>query len=378
MRYSQPLGHTKRSVDTPDDCSLDGHLFLRYLKTLLRIFILVSLILLPVLLPVNYMSGRGVHQTDGLDQLSWTNVAAGKIQVYWIHCILSIMVIVWVWRVIWFEMRSLVQYRHRRLMVQAQRKDASAILVTDIPSDLHDKQQLSEIYGLNLGRVRNVWIQRDFKRLGELIHQRDDLALSLERAETELICRTSTATHRQDQEERPQCRLPLWGLAWMPKLGRQVDAIDHNRKALQRANEDLEKFRQCDTKGDGGCAIILFEDAKAAHLASQVVYHPEAHSMQGSYIDPLATKFVWKNIALLLETTVHSQGLGMPTLYLALWHLYRAYHLHWSLVTAQLSRAIIGSSSLDFGHSIMATVCVTRCPTHYSCHTCLHGASYRS
>ena len=56
-------------------CGLDAYFFLRYLRTLLRIFIPCLLLILPILFPVNYVGGRGPHFNEGEFSLnSWLNV----------------------------------------------------------------------------------------------------------------------------------------------------------------------------------------------------------------------------------------------------------------------------------------------------------------
>ena len=65
-------------------CGLDAYFFLRYLQTLLVIFIPIAVVVIPILLPLNFVGGLGRSiingTTDkdkessvpiGLDTLSW-------------------------------------------------------------------------------------------------------------------------------------------------------------------------------------------------------------------------------------------------------------------------------------------------------------------
>lgn len=52
-------------------CELNAYLFLRYLRLLLVIFVPLALLILPVLLPINLVSGASLtYEIIGLDRLS--------------------------------------------------------------------------------------------------------------------------------------------------------------------------------------------------------------------------------------------------------------------------------------------------------------------
>jgi hypothetical protein len=68
----------------PDQLSrLENYLFDRYIHTILRIFILLALTLLPILLPMNVLSGRNeARGVRGLDRLSFSNVGLSHADRY--------------------------------------------------------------------------------------------------------------------------------------------------------------------------------------------------------------------------------------------------------------------------------------------------------
>ena len=73
---------------------------------LLKIFIPLGLVILPVLIPLNKVGGRdqnpiGHHTKNvthysvtGLDQLAWGNVKPENTARYWAHLVLAVLVIV--------------------------------------------------------------------------------------------------------------------------------------------------------------------------------------------------------------------------------------------------------------------------------------------
>ena len=182
-------------------CGLDAYLFLRYLRMLLKIFAPLCFIVLPVLLPLNAAGGKDTNYqnaTDissprwnvtGLDQLAWGNVTPHHTQRYWGHLVVAIFVIVYVCAIFFDELRGYIRLRQAYLTSPQHRLRASAttVLVTSIPAKWLGKDSLFNLYNVFPGGVRNVWINRNMDELNEKVKLRNDLALQLEAAETELI-----------------------------------------------------------------------------------------------------------------------------------------------------------------------------------------------
>src|SRR5882757_3132138 len=69
----------------------DNYLFDRYLHTIVRIFIILGLTMLPILLPLNAIAGRGeLGSVRGLDTLSFSNVSPLHTERYWAHLVLAL------------------------------------------------------------------------------------------------------------------------------------------------------------------------------------------------------------------------------------------------------------------------------------------------
>ncbi|KAL8780202.1 MAG: hypothetical protein Q9194_001033 [Teloschistes cf. exilis] len=184
-------------------CGLDAYFFLRYLRTLLKIFVPLAFLILPILIPINVVHGRGAHfavgkfahnntvynNVTGLDLLAWGNVRPDKNDRYWVHLVLAIVVIVYTCFVFFDELRGYIRLRQSYLTSPQHRLRASAttVLVTAIPRKWCTREALDGLYDVFPGGIRNIWVNRNFDELNEKVKMREKLARKLESAETDLI-----------------------------------------------------------------------------------------------------------------------------------------------------------------------------------------------
>ncbi|KAI1377779.1 DUF221-domain-containing protein [Hypoxylon crocopeplum] len=218
-------------------CGLDAYFFLRYLQTLLVIFIPMAVVIIPILVPVNYVGGisrnfssnnsdsQNVNSTDpqgvdysdpnapksnitGLDTLAWGNVRKDETNRYWAHLILAILVIVWVCGVFFSELRVYIKVRQDWLTTAEHRLRASAttVLVSGIPDKWLTEEALRGLFDVFPGGLRNVWLTRDLTHLLEKISKRDKIHKQLEDAQTELIRVAKKAQLKKREEEEKQAR----------------------------------------------------------------------------------------------------------------------------------------------------------------------------
>ncbi|CAI4210668.1 unnamed protein product [Parascedosporium putredinis] len=180
-----------------EKCGLDAYFFLRYLKTLLIIFIPIATVVLPILIPLNYIGGQGqevVADTDdnestdpnavtGLDTLAWGNITAQNTERYWAHLILALLVIGWVCTVFFFELRVYIKVRQDYLTSAEHRLRASAttVLVNSIPSKWMSEEALRGLFDVFPGGIRNVWLNRDMQELLDKVHEREKVHAKLEK-----------------------------------------------------------------------------------------------------------------------------------------------------------------------------------------------------
>ncbi|KAH7328270.1 hypothetical protein B0I35DRAFT_417041 [Stachybotrys elegans] len=223
-------------------CGLDAYFFLRYLKTLLIIFIPIGAVVMPILIPINYIDGLGQNidtnldnddsnrgAPRGLDTLAWGNVRPENSSRYGAHLLMAILVVIWVCAVFFFELRVYVKVRQDYLTSAEHRLKASAttVLVNSIPTKWLSEEALLGLFDVFPGGVRNVWLNRDLTKLLDKISLRDSIHAKLEAAETELI-KAAKKKHqkRTKAEEKKQRRQ------------RHEKALTKEEKAARDAEED--------------------------------------------------------------------------------------------------------------------------------------------
>ncbi|RGP60570.1 hypothetical protein FSPOR_10537 [Fusarium sporotrichioides] len=230
-----------------EKCGLDAYFFLRYLKTLLIIFLPIGAVVMPILIPLNYVGGLGqkIDVTDddeqsnetptGLDTLSWGNVAPKNSSRYGAHLLMAILVVIWVCTVFFFELRVYVKVRQDWLTSAEHRLRASAttVLVNSIPSKWLSEEALMGLFDVFPGGIRNIWLNRDLSTLLDKVKERNNIHLQLEQAQTDLIKDAKKAQLKQQKAEEKKRRKEL-----------KLKAMTKQERADKNALEDAEAQRR--------------------------------------------------------------------------------------------------------------------------------------
>ncbi|CAK7266604.1 hypothetical protein SEPCBS119000_002114 [Sporothrix epigloea] len=174
-----------------NNTSLDGFLFLRYLRVLATICFAGCVIAWPVLLSVNATGGNELSQ---LDLLTIGDVAS-PVKFY------AHVAIAWVFFgfILFMISRECIYYinlRQAYLMApqHAQRLSARTVLFTCVPDRFLDEHRVRKLYG---DSVKNVWIPRNTRALQRLVDERESAAVRLEKAEIELIRKANLARKKK-------------------------------------------------------------------------------------------------------------------------------------------------------------------------------------
>lgn len=198
FKWSKAVLSTSNS-DFVQKCGLDAYFFLRYLRTLLKIFVPATFVILPVLIPLNAKGGRGAdwalvggaaaQNVTGLNQLAWGNVRPANYQRYWGHWLMALLLVIYICYVAFDELKNYIRMRQAYITSPQHRLRASAttVLVSSIPPKWNSVEALDGLYDVFPGGIRNIWINRNYDELNEKVKQRDKIALRLEAAETDLI-----------------------------------------------------------------------------------------------------------------------------------------------------------------------------------------------
>ena len=178
--------------DFMSKCGLDAYFFVRYLRILLKVFGILSLAILPILLPLNALGGRNKQPgapVRGLNILSWGNIENEHYHWYWAHLVIAVLVIGFICWNIFKELRYFIKVRQQYLTSPEHRLRASArtILVSGIPPRWNTHQALDELFDVYPGGIKHIWINRNYTKLSDKVDRRDTLAKKLESAETNLV-----------------------------------------------------------------------------------------------------------------------------------------------------------------------------------------------
>ncbi|KAF2278743.1 DUF221-domain-containing protein [Westerdykella ornata] len=209
-RIKEPTGAIEsfKNVFTISDRELirvagvDGYLFVEYLQFLLKIFIPMAIVIMPILLPVN--RAGDVPGVSGLDSFAWPNVGVpAKLDRLWAHLILAVCVVIWVCYNVYLALRKFVRLRQTILTMPEHRIRASAttILVQTIPRKWLTVAALDALYDVFPGGIRDIWINRNYDDLQEKVNKRTKIARTLEAAETNLIIQC-TKRHKEMEEKK--------------------------------------------------------------------------------------------------------------------------------------------------------------------------------
>ncbi|KAF2165189.1 hypothetical protein M409DRAFT_24573 [Zasmidium cellare ATCC 36951] len=210
-------------------CGLDAYFFLRFLRMLLKIFLPMSLIVLPILLPINHSAHGGAK---GLDKYSVSNLGPNDGNYLWAHTILAVLSIGWFFYVVFKELRGYIRVRQAYLTSPQHRIRASAttVLVTGIPRKWLTLEALSGLYDVFPGGIRNIWINRNFDELSDKVQLRDKIAKNLEDAETVLI-----KTCRKENAKAEERKAKQDGRKKKTKEEKKQDQANENAAAEQMA-----------------------------------------------------------------------------------------------------------------------------------------------
>ena len=149
-------------LSTPDPqlkhaSGLENYFFDRYMHTLLKIFILLGAVILPVLLPLNLIDGRNeLGGVRGLDRLSYSNVRLTHTGRYWVHLVLAVFTITSVCYTIQRELRD-----YARLQSSLNWDAGSCLLFTSRSAKQLSESTISRRFHKLCGGIYKVKINKD-------------------------------------------------------------------------------------------------------------------------------------------------------------------------------------------------------------------------
>ncbi|KAI9830632.1 MAG: hypothetical protein M1819_005442 [Sarea resinae] len=305
--------------------SLDSYLFLRYLKIIVVICLVGSLITWPVLFPVNATGGAGEKQ---FDLLSFSNIKGNKYR-YLAHNFIGWIYFSFILYMVTRESIFYVNLRQAYLLspLYANRISSRTVLYTSVPKKYLDEGKLRRLFGKDL---KNLWVSTDTKNLEDMVKERDKIAMKLEGAENKLITsanslRLKALKKNQNDEEAapvsgetaedgrddgesgsiasrwiPDKKRPTHRLKFL--IGKKVDTINWSRSELASRNVKIEEEQALHKSGAAkavGSVFVEFVTPLAAQSAYQRLTHHQALHMAPRYIGISPEEVIWSNLRIL-------------------------------------------------------------------------------
>ncbi|KAI1083537.1 DUF221-domain-containing protein [Whalleya microplaca] len=295
--------------------SLDAYLFLRFLRTLIIICFVGCCLLWPVLFPVN---ATGSGEAEQVDILSYSRInKETESNRYYAHTFMAWIFYGFVMYMILRENIYYVNLRQAFLLspFYANRISSRTVLFVSVPDPYLDEARLRKVFG---DSVKNVWVVGDTEKLQELVKERDEVAMKLEKAEVKLLklanaerikaakkggAAEETAEAPADAEsgslaarwvpakKRPTHRVGKFGL-----VGKKVDTIDWCRTELERIIPTVDaaqhEYRSGNYTRIPSVFVEFFTQADA-QSAYQILAHHQALQMAPKYIGVTPGEVVW-------------------------------------------------------------------------------------
>lgn len=298
--------------------SMDGYLFLRFLKISVVTCLVGCVITFPVLFPIN-ITGGGVKTQ--FEILTMANVTNNYFKMF-AHAGCAIIFFSFVIYMITRETIFFINLRQAYLMspYYTSRLSSKVVMYTSVPDNYMSESKLREMLGSS---VRRIWLATDTKELEELVGERDKAHTKLEAAETKLIKTANANKLKEDKKaakkgersnsdeaamadvesgaisarylqpkQRPTHRLK-------PLIGKKVDTIDWSRGELQKLIPKVAQLQAAHKKHEGkllGSAFVEFATVHDAQAAYQSLTHHHILHMQPRFTGMTPTEIIWGNL----------------------------------------------------------------------------------
>ncbi|KAG9237312.1 hypothetical protein BJ875DRAFT_165028 [Amylocarpus encephaloides] len=295
--------------------SLDGYLYLRFLKVLMIVCFVGCCITWPVLFPVNATGGGGQTQ---FDLLSFSNINDNGKNRYYAHVFIAWIFFSFVMLVITWETIYYINLRRAYLLApfNAARISSRTVVFTDVPDEYLKRESLQKLFGASM---RRVWLSTDCKDLDDLLEERDKNAIKLEGAEIKLC---QVANKRRLKWEKKNDRRkdaspeneevamagsryqrekdrPIQRLGKIPCMGHEVDTIEYTRSELRRLIPEIQKQQAAHQKLDSKILpsiFVEFSTQQAAEGAFRRMNPRKDPRMYPRAISAAPSEVIWGNL----------------------------------------------------------------------------------
>lgn len=328
---------------------LDAYVFLAFYKMSIRFLSVAFLLAAVIIAPINkHFVGLNLSGNNGGNQTSSATskyMAQGLVYIYapdkgrgkgkiesdtsylWAYLVFTYVFTGLAFYFLLSQTAKIIKTRQDYLGSQYTVTDRT-IKLSGIPKSLRSEEQITEVLEkLQIGKVENVTICRDWRELDELMDKRAATLRKLEEALQVHMARKSAikgaplaanlpryrdnAEDEQDNEEdteahhllrpdgdhtpnsdntRPQTR--IWTGRWnmTPK---QVDAITYYEEELQKFDTQIRRMRKKEFRATA-LAFVTMDSIPAAQMAVQALIDPSPMQFLAT-LAPAPSDIVWSN-----------------------------------------------------------------------------------
>lgn len=293
--------------------SLDAYLYLRFLKFIIAICLVGSLLTWPILFPVNATGGGTASQ---LDKISFSNIA--KNNHLWAHTVVALIFFTGIIVLVAWERLRLIGIRQAYFLdeVYASRLSSRTVLFMHAPHDACRSENLVQYFG---EEVERSWPVRDTGGLDQLIEQRNQSAFTLESAQMDLSVKAMklrksgkwTSNGTEDGQVVPKSQRPFQRLP--PLVGKKVDRIDRSRTLVVDLAEQIESQRAAPSRNipEHAAVFVAFSSQAAAHRAFQQITFQPRLPLEDRFLAPQPKEILWKNVAMPSAVRVSKASLAL-------------------------------------------------------------------
>ena len=325
---------------------LDAYVFLRFFKMALKYIAFVLFFSLTIIYPVYQKYGKDERDEDNEALSASKNYSPPELSsqssqsfseflqdgfplitdprtgYLWIYVVFAYLFSLALMYLVVTETKKVIHVRQRYLSAQSSITDRT-IRLSGIPPRLRSEQKITEtIENLEIGKVENVTLCKDWRSLDDKMTERVVVLRKLEEAWTAYLGRQGAATklkpseqiHNESEQEPHNVNTPLLedggaapdGMNQVPKgrpttriragwfkPGKKVDAIDYYEEKLQELDENIKEARDKDYVPTP-LAFVTLDSTAACQMAIQAIIDPEPMQLIAKPA-PAPADVVWRN-----------------------------------------------------------------------------------
>ncbi|KAH6620471.1 hypothetical protein C7974DRAFT_315765 [Boeremia exigua] len=282
-----------KEQDLVDKIGLDAVLFLRFLRMIRNIFVVLSVIACSILIPINFIGGSKYSDVATLTKFTPQYIYGGN--KFWAFVFVAYLFQATVCGFIWWNYRAV--FRLRRAYFESKEYQASlhsrTLLLTHIPPSSRTDAGIVELVesGKQTDGVPRAVVGRNVKDLPELIEQHDEAVRELEQHLAKYL-----SNPNQLPAKRPTCKAKKDDASTHGKG--KVDAIDYLTDRITRLEASIKDVRESvDMRNPMSYGFASYARIEDAHA---VAYATKKKGPKGCdvYLAPKPHDLLWQNLSM--------------------------------------------------------------------------------